>query len=37
LSILPVSLLAASLLFFGGSFFYEKDLAKVEKIKLEAD
>jgi len=37
LSILPVSLLAASLMFFGGSFFYEKDLAKVEKIKLEAD
>jgi len=37
LSVLPVSLLAASLMFFGGSFFYEKDLAKVEKIKLEAD
>ncbi len=32
---LPIALLIASALFFAGSFFYEKDLRKVEKIKLE--
>jgi MFS family permease len=37
MSILPVALLMASLMFLGGSFFYEKDLAKVEKIKLEGE
>ncbi len=32
---LPIALLIASALFFAGSFYYEKDLRKVEKIKLE--
>lgn len=32
---LPVALVIAALLFFIGSFYYEKDLKKVEKIKLE--
>ena len=32
---LPIALLIASALFFAGSFYYEKDLKKVEKIKLE--
>jgi len=36
MSVLPVALLGASLMFLGGSFFYEKDLAKVEKVRLEA-
>jgi MFS family permease len=36
LSILPIALLLASALFFTGSFFYEKDLRKVEKITIEA-
>lgn len=34
MSFLPVALLLAALMFFSGSFFYEKDLSKVEKIKL---
>lgn len=32
---LPIALLIASALFFAGSFFYEKDLQKVEKVTLE--
>lgn len=32
---LPISLLIASALFFAGSFYYEKDLKKVEKVELE--
>jgi MFS family permease len=36
MSLLPIALLIASLLFFSGSFFYEKDLSKVENIELEA-
>jgi MFS family permease len=36
LSILPISLLIASIMFFAGSFFYEKDLSKVEKVTMEA-
>jgi len=36
LSILPVSLVIGSALFFAGSFFYKRDLAKVETIRLEA-
>ncbi len=36
-NILPVSLVIASALFFAGSFYYEKDLSKVESIKLEAE
>jgi MFS family permease len=34
-NLLPVSLVIASVLFFAGSFFYERDLAKVEHVKLE--
>jgi len=37
MSILPVFLLASALLFFAGSFFYKKDLGKVEKITLECE
>jgi MFS family permease len=37
MSILPAFLLISSLLFFAGSFFYEKDLNKVEKITLECE
>ncbi len=32
---LPIALLIASALFFAGSFYYEKDLRKVEKVTLE--
>jgi MFS family permease len=34
-NLLPISLILSSGLFFAGSFFYEKDLSKVENIKLE--
>ncbi|MBN1144107.1 MAG: MFS transporter, partial [Bacteroidales bacterium] len=36
MSILPVALLLAALMFFSGSFFYEKDLNKVEQVQLES-
>lgn len=32
---LPLALVIASALFFAGSFYYEKDLRKVEKVDLE--
>jgi len=32
---LPIALLIAAALFFAGSFYYEKDLKKVEKVELE--
>lgn len=32
---LPIALLFATAMFFAGSFYYEKDLRKVEKVKLE--
>lgn len=32
---LPIALLIASALFFAGSFYYKKDLYKVEKVTLE--
>jgi MFS family permease len=32
---LPIALLIASALFFAGSFYYERDLKKVEKVELE--
>jgi fucose permease len=32
---LPLALLIASGLFFAGSFYYVKDLKKIEKVKLE--
>ena len=34
LTLLPLSALGAGILFFIGSFFYEKDLSKVEKVAL---
>jgi len=37
MTILPVFLLLSSLLFFIGSFFYERDLNKVEKVTLECE
>ena len=37
MSILPLFLLASALLFFAGSFFYEKDMNKVEKIALQCE
>jgi MFS family permease len=37
MTILPIFLVASALLFFAGSFFYEKDLKKVEKITLECE
>lgn len=36
-SLLPVALMIAAGLFFAGSFFYEKDLTKVEKVTLEVN
>jgi MFS family permease len=36
MAMLPIALVIAAILFFSGSFFYEKDLLKVEKIKLES-
>jgi uncharacterized membrane protein YqgA involved in biofilm formation len=35
LSSLPIFLIFSAILFFAGSFFYAKDLDKVEKIDLE--
>jgi MFS family permease len=37
MSILPVFLLISAIFFFAGSFFYAKDLNKVEKITLECE
>ncbi|MFA5321098.1 MAG: MFS transporter [Smithella sp.] len=37
LSVLPVFLVFSAVLFFAGSFFYAKDLDKVEKITLECE
>jgi predicted MFS family arabinose efflux permease len=37
LMILPAFLVVSAILFFVGSFFYEKDLNKVEKVALEAE
>jgi MFS family permease len=36
LSVLPLALLLASVMFFTGSFYYERDLAKVEHVTLES-
>lgn len=35
-TLLPIALVIAALLFFAGSLYYEKDLNKVEKIKLQS-
>lgn len=37
MSTLPVFLVISALVFFTGSFFYEKDLSKVEKVTLECE
>jgi len=37
LAMLPVFALAAGILFLAGSFFYEKDLAKVEKVAISVE
>ncbi|MEA3222453.1 MAG: MFS transporter [Thermodesulfobacteriota bacterium] len=37
LTVVPVSALIAAVLFFIGSFFYERDLAKVEKITMSVE
>ncbi|HOQ72691.1 MAG TPA: hypothetical protein PK933_08145, partial [Smithellaceae bacterium] len=37
MSIIPVFLVISALLFFTGSFFYKRDLDKVEKIALECE
>jgi MFS family permease len=37
MTILPIFLLLSALLFFAGSFYYEKDLNQVEKIPLECE
>jgi MFS family permease len=36
ISVLPIALLLAAVMFFTGSFYYERDLSKVEHIKLES-
>ncbi|PKN34031.1 MAG: hypothetical protein CVU61_10600 [Deltaproteobacteria bacterium HGW-Deltaproteobacteria-19] len=37
ISVLPAFLVFSAVLFYLGSFFYEKDLAKVEKVELEME
>jgi len=37
MSVLPAFLVFSAILFFLGSFYYERDLAKVEKIELEME
>ena len=37
LLILPAFLVISAIFFFAGSFFYERDLNKVEKVVLEAE
>ncbi len=37
MSILPVFLIVSGLMFFAGSFFYKKDMDKVENIALECE
>ncbi len=37
MSTLPIFLVISALVFFTGSFFYEKDLSKVEKVTLECE
>ena len=36
MSVLPAALVLAAVMFFTGSFYYERDLAKVENVKLES-
>jgi len=37
MTILPIFLAMSAMLFLAGSFFYEKDLKKVEKVTLECE
>jgi MFS family permease len=37
LTLVPLFSILAAFLFFAASFFYETDLAKVEKIQLKAE
>lgn len=37
MSVLPLFLVCSAVLFFAGSFFYARDLAKVEKVALECE
>ncbi len=37
LKVLPVFLVIATLLFFAGAFYYERDLAKVDRVTLEME
>lgn len=37
LSVLPLALLLAAIMFFTGSFYYERDLSKVARVNLEVD
>ena len=37
LTIVPVFALLAAVLFFAGSFFYEKDFSRVEKVTLTVE
>lgn len=37
ISVLPIFLVISAVLFFLASFFYEKDLSKVEKVELEME
>jgi hypothetical protein len=37
LTVLPAFLVVAAALFFAGAFFYQRDLAKVEKVALEIE
>lgn len=36
LSVLPLALLLAAVMFFTGSFYYERDLSRVPKVRLES-
>jgi len=36
-NLLPITLVISSMLFFIGSFYYEKDLSKVKAVKLEVE
>jgi len=36
-NLLPITLVISSMLFFIGSFYYEKDLSKVKVVKLEVE
>jgi hypothetical protein len=37
MSVVPIALIISSLAFFAGSYFYKKDLSRVEKVALECE